>query len=710
MPEKKSEKTKKNRTILSDDFYSDLTLPDMLHAVLIRSPRKAGLFAGIQLPQDFPEGYSIFTAKDVPGKNLVSIRNIKVPVFCERRVQYEGEPVAILTGPDKNVLNQLKDKIHVILHDVNEDEQVEQQTREKEIKTGLADKNELEFNELFTKTKKVIKGTWKSNLAVPSFTETEGAICQIKNGTVKISTPTRWIFNLKNVVSTVLATESENISVTKTCCQPYTRNGDWKNSLICAQTALAAFKTGKPVKLCFSEEEQKKFITCPMPVEISYKSAIDEDGKIIAMDIDIEANIGSCDPFTDKIIERLMISSCGIYNFPNLRIHAKAKTSRLPPTNQNIDLLVTQASFSIESQMNKIAEITDFAPYELRYKNIRANLKDNHMPFVIPFENPQNTIEALTKLCDFKRKFTTYRLDYIERQKNSDNLEVFPMRGIGLACSPIASDYYGTDLNIEIPKIEASLEKNGTLYIKTLQPSPSILSIWKETASSILGIRPSDVKINTNFEADEEPLLPEDFYSNISVMTQLLKKCCTAIQAKKGKNVFPITIKKSVPKTVKDLWNSETLKGSPYSCSSFAAAAVELEIEPSTFKCKLRGIWIVIDAGKLLIENEAQNRVYFEINRTLETFFQNDEIECAKISVSFINSQSEAKPIQGLVLSTLPSAFLSAISQAISESISEFPVNSELLFEKGAFKPDEFLDAEEEITEDEAEKTLEESK
>lgn len=704
-----SKKTKKNRTILSDEFYSDLKMQDMLYAILIRSPKKAGLIADIELPENFPEGYSLFTADDIPGNKTVKIHDIEVPVLCDKRVQYEGEPVAILTGPDENLLKKLKNKIRVVLHDVHEEEEPKEKSKSKEIKTGLAAKDEKLFSDFFEKTESteqnqkkntakpynVVKGRWLSRLDIPSYTETEGALCQVKNGNVKIFTPTRWISNLKKVVSEVLNIESENITITKTSCQPYTRNGGWKNSIICAQTALASLKSGKPVKLCFSEEEQKKFITCPMPLEIFYKTAIDKDGKITAMDINIDANIGAAEPFADKILERLMLSSCGIYNFPNLRIKATARTSRIPPTNQNMDFIITQACFSIESQMNKISEITDFPPYELRIKNIRTSSKDNFMPFTIPVENSTATIEALTRLCDFKRKFTTYRLDYLERQKNPDKFEIFPMRGIGFACSPIASDYFGSDIDFEPPKLEVELEESGSFTVKFLQPSPSILSIWKEMASSILGIRPSDIKINSNFDDIEAPPLPEDFYSNISVMTGLLKKCCLAILAKKGKTKFPLSIKKALPKSLKEIWNAETFSGKPYAQASFASAAVELEIEPCTFKCRLRGIWIVIDAGKLLLENEAQNRVYFEINRALGSFFEKDEIDCAKISVNFINSQSEPKPIQGLVLSTLPAAFLSALSQAISESLSEIPVNSEILFKEGTIKPIEFLDMEE---------------
>ena len=101
---------------------------------------------------------------------------------------------------------------------------------------------------------------------------------------------------------------------------------------------------------------------------------------------------------------------------------------------------------------------------------------------------------------------------------------------------------------------------------------------------------------------------------------------------------------------------------------------------------------MVIDAGQLLMENEAKNRIYLEINRVLGVFFERQDIDCSTISVVFISSQSSPKPIQGLVLNTLPAAFLSALSQAISETITSLPVNHEILFQKYALKNETLQD------------------
>ena len=149
------------------------------------------------------------------------------------------------------------------------------------------------------------------------------------------------------------------------------------------------------------------------------------------------------------------------YNFENFRIQAVAKTSRNPPSVQSIDFIVAQASFALESQMNRISEVTGIMPFELRSANICSTMKNSSMPFSIPIENDVEKHEALTRVCDIKRKFTTYRLDSIERRKKSNMLEQFPLRGIGMASSASCYEYYGSPIKFETPKIEVTIESEN---------------------------------------------------------------------------------------------------------------------------------------------------------------------------------------------------------------------------------------------------------
>ncbi len=409
------------------------------------------------------------------------------------------------------------------------------------------------------------------------------------------------------------------------------------------------------------------------------------------MEINIQVDTGAENPFTEELLNRLIITSCGIYNIRHLHITASAVMSHKPPFSQNIEEVVSQVFFCVENQINKIAEITGIAPGELRIVNICAQNKKNYIPFKLCLDAPDDTINAVVSACDFKRKFVTYRIDYQKRQNNFSTLERFPLRGIGLSCAFAGSGYYGNNIYENDQKMEATLETDGSLTIHAMPPSPSILEIWKDTAAAVLDMNVKNIHINSIFEHDKEPLLPESVYSNLSVMTQLLKKCCTAIQNKRFRNPLPITVSKTISPLKKKQWHTDTFTGQPFDSTAFASAAVELELDPCTFKCSLRGVWIVIDGGKIFLEAEAQNRIRLEINQTLCLLLDKEKLDCNKIAISFIHSQGEPKQINRLVKNTIPAAFCSALSEAISETITALPVESNLLFIKGAFKPEDML-------------------
>ena len=94
--------------------------------------------------------------------------------------------------------------------------------------------------------------------------------------------------------------------------------------------------------------------------------------------------------------------------------------------------------------------------------------------------------------------------------------------------------------------------------------------------------------------------LPESIYSNISIMTLLLKQCCTAIKKRKNQNEYPYTVKKKVPSTFMQKWDQKNFTGTPFHSTSFACASIELELNPCTYREEIRNVCIIINGGKIL--------------------------------------------------------------------------------------------------------------
>ena len=105
----------KNSTIKIDNeekmsgqalFTDDIPFKDFLWCRPLRSNIASGRIRFVGVPK-LPKGYYYISAKDIVKENVVNIIFSDWPVFADRRVNYYGETIGLLIGPDKTVLEEL---------------------------------------------------------------------------------------------------------------------------------------------------------------------------------------------------------------------------------------------------------------------------------------------------------------------------------------------------------------------------------------------------------------------------------------------------------------------------------------------------------------------------------------------------------------------------------------------------------------------------
>ncbi|MCK9168864.1 MAG: xanthine dehydrogenase family protein molybdopterin-binding subunit [Treponema sp.] len=738
----RSQKTART-TLQALDYYTDCSRQGMLYAALIRSPAASGIITNISIPQ-MPDGYFLFTARDIPGRNTVRTQNADTPVFCADRVSYFGEPIGIVAGPDESQVYELTSEIEVTFdsstlesalesvakkytHPVIKLPDTEQKPDAKQIleitkamnldpsfvvqppaaitaepripsqsentgaviaqrivKTGLfSDDAPNVYESVFKSADFDISETWVQDTEQPSWTETNGAFCFMENGIMNIFTPTQWPNYLRKAVSVSLNLDNEKIFIRETNSSGHDANGIWRNATLAIQTAVAAYLTGKPVKLTLSRDEHQKFMKSGVPAKIHYRTAVMKDGSITAVKADITIDVGSCNPFAQEILDRLVIAVCNIYDIPNICITAKAVTSTNPPTSIFPEMIDSQAFFAAENHLQLIAEETNILPADIRLKNICSNQKNIKMPFIFHTEKAESVLNNVIAMSDFNRKYTTFRIDAKQHRNSEDTFFALPIRGIGLTCAFDGSGYFGNDIFSGSQKIAVTLESDNAVTIHSLVPSPSISEIWIKTVSAILKLPPSAVKITPDMEINDVMPLPDNIYSNISIMTHLLTQCSLEIAKKREKTQLPLTVKKGLGPSMKKQWNKSDFRGIPFHTTSFGAAVVEIELDPYTYKERIKGIWLTVDCGRIFSLHAIENTLRLSIQQELSQLVADETIVCDGLHISFIQSEDNPGQIGEIVHNTVPAAFSSALSQALSARICSLPCTAETIYSQG---------------------------
>ncbi len=702
LPVTKKYSSLKNRISVKNDFYSDIAFKNMLYAITIRSPIDRGIITSI-FQETIPDGYYLFTARDVPGSNMLETPQGKISIFSEGNVSYKGEPIGILVGPDERTLLQIQQSLQ-INYDTNtiedyieplNDEKTELSSPSSTKRTLVRGKDAEHIEDIFSSAEYVAEHEWTYNLNTPYYREPQGAVAHYDGEQLSVYTPTQWIVNLRNALCKTTSIDTDNIIINKTKSYDHTTNSIWYNTIISCQVAVAAYHTKSYVKLMYTRQEQETFIDCMTPVHFNYKSAADKDGHLLAVKADIDLDTGSNNLFANEIIDRLVISACGCYSAPNINITVNAKHSRKPPLSIDLQLLDSASFFASENQMNLMSEIIGISPAEIRKINLTeinteaSEEKKEEQQQLYPsfFFTPkaQETIDALINSSSFNRKYAAYKLNSLARIRNGAQEFIAspnsaPLRGIGSACGFEGSFYYGSELYGSEQTLDVTLEENGTLTIHCSPISKSIQEIWTHLAADVLGLPASSVKINSNFETDNEPLLPESAHANISILTGLLKKCCESIKRRKEGSEIPYTVKKKLSSQERKSWNTENYTGEPFHRSSFAVAFVEVEFDPCTFREIIREIDIVINGGKILNSQAAENSIRLGIEKVLRSLVEDDSIECDNIKISFVASDEEPAEIGKLVYQVIPAAYTEAISQAIGKVINRIPIKTDTLY------------------------------
>ena len=665
---------------LPKTYYSDLSAPGMIYAKIVRSMTGKGKIKAITCGS-LPEGYFFYTARDFGEQNYVETLDVQTEIFADKEIFYKGQAYGILAGPDFRELEELEKNITIefFKEPAAKNKEKDYPYAQRFIRNGKAQKPE-EFSKLFSKKNFDVKGVWPSVLNAPSCNETNGAFCIFDKDILTISTPTQWPKHLQENVKRVFGLKTSEVVIRKTISSGPHTNTIWINTVNAIQASLVAIKTRKPVLLVLSRQEHYAFLTKKSPISIKIRSSIRKKDAIIeATQILIELDSGYHNPFAAEILDRLVIAANNIYSVRNLEIIAKAYESNNAPVSFNIECIDSQAFFAIENQMQKICHVTGFLPDEIRMKNFERKFS---MPFSFSNEKVREGFAAIVRQTDLNRKFISYRLESLDRKVDFENIENFPLRGIGLACGFNGIGYYGSNIYASNQKMEATLESDGTLVIHAPAPSSWTLEVWKNTAAQILELDPKQIKLDSNFDIHDELSVPENVYSNISVMTYLLKKCCLDIQSKRFKKPLPISSVKGFTAPQKRVWNKEKFSGVPFFTSSFGTLIMDLELNPYTYKIYIKKINAIISAGKIGIPKVAENSVKLSIEHALSEIVEDEALKCDKISVLFVQSENDPKQIDGLISRILPAAFSSALSQAIGHEINTIPVKPQNFFKE----------------------------
>ncbi len=363
-------------------FADDINYPNQLFGLMVRLPVTHAKIINIDYSEieNHPSIKGILTAKDIPGEKKIGIIKKDQPIFCEKKIVTPGDVVGMLIGESEQELIALREKIKYeyeklpVLSDSSKALRPDAPLIHPELESNLIIHHPLRKGDIekgFSECDFIIEQTYTTPHIEHAAIEPETviAIPLEKKNSVKLIGSIQNPHSARNVVSSVLGLPLNRVRIQQAELGGSFGGKDDTMNILSARAALAALKTGRPVKIRYSREDSILESYKRHPYKMKYKVGYNKDGKIKAMKIDILADGGAYASMSPFVTWRTVVQATGPYEIENVWTDVRAVYTNNPYTGAMRGFGSPQPIFAQESIMDEIAIKLNKRPDEIRRIN-----------------------------------------------------------------------------------------------------------------------------------------------------------------------------------------------------------------------------------------------------------------------------------------------------------------------------------------------------
>jgi len=629
-------------------FTADLVMPGMLVGKILRSTRHHARLLNLDVSRALkvPGVKAVITQKDLPPVVYgFGDRRADMTVFAADRVRYKGDEIAAVAAVDEEAAAEALERMVVEYEDLPAVFDPEEA-----VKDGAPQLHDDSPNNIGVRIK-INKGDMDRALAEAylvredrfdtqrvhqSYAEPYGCLAEWDaSDRITVYTGTMSSSGLQIMLSRVLKFPVGRIRVIQCHTGGSFGSKVVLNSIYPASAVLSK-KTGRPVKMIYTREEEY-FASRPRYAGRYYvKTAVKKDGTILGRELNFYYDAGA---YCDMAAAMVIVCSHrndSVYRIPAIRTDAQLVYTNKSPVGAYRGYGNPQNTFAFDSQLDMIAEELGMDPAELRLKNATHSGDVTVHGWKITSCGLSEAIEHVVEASGWK-------------EKRGQGRQIG--QGIGMACTIHEVDdrhsdaFAGSNAHVEILRdggvviysgegeygqgrdttfCQLAAEVLGVPFasVRILLPdtdiTPYSLGPWGsrvtysggiavvraaeeakrillEEAGEMLEANPSDLSVREG----------KVYIQGISQAKATVAEVANfALLRKNGKRIRGSG--QDEPATTK---MDPTKQSSPCSTYSFACQAVEVEVNDQTGEVKVLKVWTANDGGNIINPVGAEGQI-----------------------------------------------------------------------------------------------------
>ena len=374
----------------------------MLHARVVRAARAHARLTGVTVDEALavPGAVAIVTAADLEG--IVPRFGHIVPdhsILAEQKVRYYGEPLALVVADTAAAAYDAARLVRVDYEElpavmtaaealvpsaslVHDEEYASADEEGFDVRSGPGDgggsgRTSNVFAEVnlgwgdveraFAEAAVVVSGTMRYPMLYAYAMEPYNAIAAFVDGRLEVDTTAQHPFMVRDDLARIFGLPLSTITVRS----PYVGGGYGSKSYTKVEplAAVAAWRTGRPVKLVLDVEESI-YTTRADAAVVRVKSGFDAAGRILAREFDIVLDSGAYADNSPLVLTKAANRCFGPYRVPNLKVRGRAVYTNTSPASSYRGFGAPQGVFAGETNLEQAAERLGIDPVELRRRNL----------------------------------------------------------------------------------------------------------------------------------------------------------------------------------------------------------------------------------------------------------------------------------------------------------------------------------------------------
>jgi CO/xanthine dehydrogenase Mo-binding subunit len=632
-------------------YTTDYIEVEALYLKVFRSPVPHAIIKEISFDKALKvDGVKrIVTAKDIPGVNQIGFFLEDQPLLAHDKVRFVGDPIAAVVAeyPEaaKVALEHIDVKFEILPAITDSHEALKANAPKIHedgnliasyfIKKGDVDKG-------FKDADVILEGTYKTQYQEHAFLETEAALAIPAEDGITVIGSMQVPFAVEKAIRRVLGKAVENVRIIQAAVGGGFGGKEDSPDEVCADAALAAYLTNKPVLYAFSRKETTEVHAKRHPTVIKRKLGAKRHGQITALWEEILFDGGAYASLSPRVCFRAVTHAPGPYIIPNIFVEGKAVYTNKVPSGAFRGFGKPQVHFAAEVQMDELARELNIDPIELRLKNIVKEGSEGPMGQKLTDVGLEKCILAVRNSSNWDVKRKEYS-NYFKKNPTKK-------RGIGIAIT-IHAVGVGV-LSPDVGSAIVELDKFGNIIVRValVEMGQGIFTVLAQMAASYLDLPINKIKImypDTGEMYDSGPtvasrstvvggralrvacerlkkLLIKKVAKEFEVSEESIEMKGGVFKLKEGRRLISIeelaykchlrgeklTAEGWVNMNESVYWDDEKGQGAPFPCYSYAAHIAEVEVDLETGKVDIIKYYAAHDSGKIINKMLAKGQVY----------------------------------------------------------------------------------------------------